>query len=324
MLNEVCIEIIRKCPNKCVYCSSCSGPDSEEIIDYEDISAIVSDALKLGAKTICISGGEPFLHPQIMEIVELINSKGLNLYIYTSGIMMDKKGNSVSLPKRTLNSITGKVNKLIFNIQASNPIVYNTVMGTTGCFSKLKKSVRNANQLDIQTEAHFVPMKLNINEINETIELCQSLNISTISFLRFVSHGRAKLNEKGLLLSNEENLVLKKNLINLQTNSKMKIRIGVPLSKEATCTKCEAGYGKISIKYDGSVYPCEIYKNDIIKAENVEPDNIHANSFYDIYLNSAYLNYFRKVSKDYYGYNHEEMCIGQDLIIKAGGSGDGE
>ena len=87
MLREVSIEILSKCPNYCVYCSSLSDEQCSEMLEYEKFVSIVNDAVSLGASIICLSGGEPFLHPQIADMVAFTSSLGLQTYIYTSGII---------------------------------------------------------------------------------------------------------------------------------------------------------------------------------------------------------------------------------------------
>lgn len=314
MLKEISIEIIRKCPNKCVHCSSNSDEYCIEILDYESFVSVVTDARNLGARVICISGGEPFLHHRIMDMIEFVNSLGVDSYVYTSGIIFDANNQRVSLDKDILCSITGKVTKLIFNIEGSNSSIYNAVMGTQGCFDKMKQSVVRANELSILTEAHFVPMKLNINEVEEVVSLCKKLNISKISFLRLVLQGRAKENKLKLELLSDELLKLQDNLEVLQSKSNIDVRIGVPLSKDLSHHKCEAANGKLNIKYDGNVYPCEVYKNSIIK--DFIPDNIHEHSLCEIYKNSKYLKFIRKLSHEYSSNEYYETCFGQYLIKK--------
>ena len=90
MLKEISIEIIRKCPNNCLHCSSFSNKNCSEIIPYELFKKVVSGAKNLGLKTVCFSGGEPFLHPDIIEMIEYVYDIGLDSYVYSSGIYMDK------------------------------------------------------------------------------------------------------------------------------------------------------------------------------------------------------------------------------------------
>jgi MoaA/NifB/PqqE/SkfB family radical SAM enzyme len=316
MLNEISIEIIRKCPNNCVHCSSLSDKDCIEIFKYEDFISIINDAGKLGAKTICLSGGEPFLHPNIIEMVNYLYNFGLNSNIYTSGIIFDGVMNYASLSKGLLNSIAGKVGKLIFNIESSIADIYNKIMGTLGCFSLMRQSVEIANNLGIVTEAHFVPMKLNIDEIESMVEFCKELGLSKISFLRLVMHGRAQINEKEIALSTEELTQVKSKLKSLQKQVDIDIRIGVPLSLNDSCHKCEAAKGKLNIKYDGYVFPCEVFKNDRFSflPNGLQPDNVYNTSLLEIYTNSSYLKYLRETSEQYVHDKYSETCIGQYMI----------
>lgn len=321
MLKEISIEIIRKCPNNCMHCSSMSNKDCSEILEYEKFVSVVDDAFKLGAKTICLSGGEPFLHPRIIDMIIYVYTLNLNCYVYTSGIIFDLGMNYISLSKDLLTPIAGKVSKLIFNIEAATSSTYDIIMGTTGCFQLMQQSVVLANSLSIVTEAHFVPMKLNIGEIEKAVVLCKELGISKISFLRLVFHGRAQVNESKLALSNEELLYLKGQLEKIHDVNDIDIRIGVPLSGESVCQKCEAANGKLNIKYDGKVFPCEVFKNErVSKCMNgMHPESIHDKSLLDIYNGSSYLNIVRELSKKFACGGHFETCVGQYLIGNEGG-----
>ena len=57
MLKEISIEIIRKCPNKCLYCSSFSNENCSEMIPLEKFMEVIDGAQELGLKTVCFSGG---------------------------------------------------------------------------------------------------------------------------------------------------------------------------------------------------------------------------------------------------------------------------
>lgn len=317
MLNEVSIEIIRKCPNNCLHCSSFSNSERKEIMPIEKFKDVVKDAALLGANTICLSGGEPFLHNDIVEIVKFIHNNNLNCYIYTSGIIFDENGYYNSIPDGLLKEISRYVTKLIFNIEAGSEKTYDRIMGTKNCYKKMQQSVMTANKYNIITEAHFVPTKLNINEIDQVIELCNNLKISKLSFLRLVVHGRAHINKKELLLSETENKSLKEKLYKIQNGfNNLSIRIGVPLSDSQSCHKCEAARGKLNIKYDGKVYPCEVFKNVDFKhsLNDLKAVSVYNDSLKNIYENSEYLNLVREVYDNFFKQNNCESCLGQYLM----------
>ena len=89
MLKEISVEILRKCPNNCLHCSSKSNINCNEQISFEKFIEVVDSAKALDVQTICFSGGEPFIHPDIVRMIDYVHSKGLQTYIYTSGIFFD-------------------------------------------------------------------------------------------------------------------------------------------------------------------------------------------------------------------------------------------
>lgn len=315
-MREISLEIIRKCPNNCLHCSSCSNERCTEILPYEIFEGVVSDAAKLGAKTICLSGGEPFLHKDIVKMVDFISSLGMECYIYTSGIFLNADGKRTALPAETLRAIKESVTKLIFNVEAATEHTYDKIMGTHGCFDIMGQSIRNTVSLGICAEAHLVPMALNIQEIPDVVALCSRMGVSKISFLRLVLHGRAAQNKEELALSKTKLKKLKERLIELQAADNINIRIGVPLSLETDCHRCEAAMGKINIRYDGQVFPCEVFKNDCMKPKmaGLLPESIYEKPLYDIYKHSAYLQYVRQLAEAFVNEKTCETCLGQYLI----------
>lgn len=62
-----------------------------EMLPYEKTADIISHAVKMGVENIAISGGEPFLHPEIKEIISIINENGLTPTIITNLTLLDEE-----------------------------------------------------------------------------------------------------------------------------------------------------------------------------------------------------------------------------------------
>ena len=259
------------------------------------------------------------MHNMIADMVLFVATLGMQTYIYTSGIVFSGDRQRASLNADVLKTISSKVTKLIFNIEAASSGTYDRIMGTIGCFEKLKQSIRDTHNCGIVAEAHFVPMKPNISEVKEVIALCRELSVSKLSFLRLVLHGRAQFNMNEIALSSEELSDFRILLNDLKELSDVDIRIGVPLSLDASCHKCEAANGKINIKYNGKVYPCEAFKNDFVKTrlQGLQPQSIYDDSLSDIYRSSQYLRLVREMSREFAHDDHCETCIGQYLISRS-------
>ena len=287
MLNDVSLEILQKCLNNCVHCSSNSCPESIEILGLDTIKEI----LDLGAKRLCLSGGEPFLHPDIKEIIEYATKKGIVLDIYSSGIV-GEFGNEKPLSKEMLCECRKKgLNRIMFNVQAADSTVYDSIMRTQGKYDLLIQSIINAKECEIETEIHFVPMKQNYEQIDSIIELAEQLGVCCVSFLRLVPHGRAKANKEKIMLSEEQLIEVQNKLYDIKSKGK-KVRIGLPLSYSDTETKCHAVQEKLYIKFDGSVFGCEAFKYIKFLGEDkkvIVPDSVLHNQIKEIYGNSLFL-----------------------------------
>lgn len=87
MLKDLCFEIIQTCPNHCQFCSSNSSKNEQTIITLEQYKKTIMHFIKQGGiEEISLSGGEPFLHPDLMEMVKLNKDNKIRTVIFTSGI----------------------------------------------------------------------------------------------------------------------------------------------------------------------------------------------------------------------------------------------
>ena len=312
MLSDISIEILQRCPNRCIYCSSHSNPQATHIIPFEIIKNIIDDAKSLGCKTVCLSGGEPFLHPQILDIISYIAKQQLICYVYTSGIYMKDEVYS-SLPNEYIEAIRGMVDKVIFNVEADSSDLYDQIMGTdVGGFDMMKKSINDCVSSGLVVETHVVPMQVNFKHLKSIFEMCYQLGVSKVSILRLVLQGRALENLSLVKLSGKDNREVTKLIKALNELYKGKVRIGLPYSDSYCRIYCKAASDKINVRYDGNVYPCEVFKDDLLNAKlGCEPDNVWKDSFYDIYKSSPYLNVVRRRIEAFKKEDGDETCYGQ-------------
>lgn len=312
MLSEISIEILQRCPNRCIYCSSHSNPQATHIIPFEIIKNVIDDAKSLGCKTVCLSGGEPFLHPHILNIISYIAKLKLTCYVYTSGIYMKDEVYS-SLPNEYIEAIRGMVDKVIFNVEADSSTLYDKIMGTdVGGFDMMKKSINDCVSSGLVVETHVVPMQVNFKHLKSIFEMCYQLGVSKVSILRLVLQGRALENLSLVKLTGEDSWEVTKLIKALKEAYKGKVRIGLPYSDSNCRIYCKAASDKINVRYDGNVYPCEVFKDDLLNAKlGCEPDNVWKDSFYNIYQNSPYLNVVRKSIEAFKKEDGDETCYGQ-------------
>ena len=313
MINDLCFEIIQKCPNNCIFCSSNSNYDRKDIVDFEIFKNTVNFFCNHGGiKEISLSGGEPLLHPQIIEIIEFCKQNNIFVTLYTSGIML----NSLDIKDMTFDNdyikkiIQDRANekfsciplkvceklkeagldKIVFDMQAAEVDEYNYLMGTKNNFINLLDSMRYASKVGLDTSIHFVPNKINVNQFEDIYEIAQLADIKEVRLLKFVPQGRGKDNKRDLQLSEEELKVFIEKCNSIKQGRTI-LKIGIPLQIENNHL-CTAGFDKLVVRYDGVLLPCPAFKD--IDATLLEKKGFKKISIYNNLDDFRFINGVRK------------------------------
>lgn len=249
-MKELTLEVTQRCMNNCIYCSSNSHSFCDKQLGIARIKSIIDEAKELEFTNINLSGGEPFLHKNIVDICNYIKSKGLYLTIYSSGVYLNKN-TKTDIPIDIINKCNPDT--IIFNMQSSNNNNYKYIINSIHSNELLFNSIKNCISLGINTEINFVPMSININDFHDIVGTCKMLGINKINVLKLVIQGRSNKN----LIPNKHDLDLL--FEEIKQIKDMDIRIGDSFTS-CDCNNCKAGIDKIVIRYDGQVLPCERFK----------------------------------------------------------------
>jgi radical SAM protein with 4Fe4S-binding SPASM domain len=78
------IEFSRACNYRCPYCYN-DEVGEQQSLDSDEIDEVVLQARDLGAQKIIILGGEPMIHPQILEKIRFIRDHDMAVEMFTNG-----------------------------------------------------------------------------------------------------------------------------------------------------------------------------------------------------------------------------------------------
>lgn len=234
------LHVTSRCNMKCNGCYSKSNVVCNKYeMKTKEIYQVVDNMVRAGFQKIVISGGEPFIREDILDIIKYIKNKECMVYAITNGTMEIQKY------KEALNYL----DDLSFSMDSYSE---ETSVLRKNSFKKIENALE---ELKYYKEKMSIIFTLH----NKNIHLYESMK--KYAYEKGVNHNfslfSAKINE-----STEEFIIPQEKLLeffykmdeedkNIDTFSEGE----VPLSCK-TC--CGAGKTRISISSEGKIYPCHM------------------------------------------------------------------
>ena len=193
------LEMTSRCNLTCVGCRHHSQWLQDGIKPKSDMSDMSLDvAEQIASKFQDLSGimlylegtGEPFIHPQVMDIIRCLKRAGFDLTIFTNGTLLDAR--------LVAEVIEARVNMVRFSVWAGDEATFerNYPGSNKKHFRRITESLEHFQRLRRQTGSvrpkvniFFVVNKLNKDEIPSVVELADRYRCDGITFGRFISFG---------------------------------------------------------------------------------------------------------------------------------------
>jgi radical SAM protein with 4Fe4S-binding SPASM domain len=151
-------------------------PAQNNLLTLTDWKRLVDEIASHDIKSVIIRGGEPFLFPGIIELMEHINSKGIFMSIDTNGTLVKQYAADIIR--------IGKIH-LTFSVDGPEEI-HDEVRGMKGCFKKIKESIECLNELEknsdnkISRSICFTISPYSIKGLGKMPDVARSLSINTL------------------------------------------------------------------------------------------------------------------------------------------------
>jgi radical SAM protein with 4Fe4S-binding SPASM domain len=292
-LKEVTLELTRKCPLRCLHCSSNGGLPYHEEIGENKISEIIADSIKLGARELFISGGEPFESENLLFACREGNKHGMLVSVFTSGNKSDAD-TIRPLSHSEINEIyMNGASKIIFSIHGADHSSHDALSGRCGSYSNLLKSIKVASISNLVIELNFVPTLLNYRSLPQVVDLANLISISKINILRFVPQGRGGKNREKLEMRVPEYCEFLQTLRQINDKNPTMLRLGSHFNGliNKSYLGCTAGIDKLAIRADGKVFPCVSMKDLFNDADGI---SLYDSNLRQIWISSTVFQVTRK------------------------------
>jgi len=250
------VEITTKCNLNCKHCSL-GGGRSGEHLPFKQIKNIIEKISALGTSRVILTGGEPLLHPHILDICRLLNRFCIHTAITTNGILLGSEEKIEALYETGVRYIQISVDGLKSE---------HDYMRGQGTFDKAKASIVALKKKGFFVNSMTVLSRRNYQSLAELINFLFSIGVDLAAFERMTPIGNAKANAD-LLLDKYELFLALRELDSLKKTNNIAINdpLAVLFSNElrAQCKSCEipfsgclSGIRNWAIDINGSLKLC--------------------------------------------------------------------
>lgn len=163
------LDLTYRCNNNCLHCwlrIPPTDPERSRELSFDELRHIIDEARALGTRQWSISGGEPMLRPDFMEIFEYITAKAFTYALNTNGTLMTPK--LARLLKR-------KGNKMV-SLYGATKKTYDQITRNSGGFEQVMQGFRYLKEAGSGFTVQLIPMKGNWHEWKDMMELAKSLS----------------------------------------------------------------------------------------------------------------------------------------------------
>ena len=195
MINYICFEVSSICNMDCKFCFA-NWRENRKQLPLEKVKSIIDKLKEYGIEAINLTGGDPLLRNDIVDICKYCKEKGIMTIISTNGIeLMNKKGvlqyiDSINLP-----------------LDSFNPDIHNEMRPC---------AVKNHHKLILELidyiNDNYPNIKIKINTMVGKLNISDIINIGNLiegkvyswKLGKFLSSGYGKGFEEMFSITNEE------------------------------------------------------------------------------------------------------------------------
>jgi len=146
-------------------CSFCDLWQDFENMPLQKTLPLLDQAVKIGTQTLVITGGEPFIYPELWTVVRAAKDRGLSVNITTNGTLIDKHWDALC---------SSGVDSLSFSIDGM-PATHDIIRGQKGAW---KRTVAGLDRVRLETEiatsVYFVVTRDNVAELPLVYDMVRS------------------------------------------------------------------------------------------------------------------------------------------------------
>lgn len=284
-IHNLRVAVTPQCNLNCPFCHAEGESNPEALMTPDQITEIVKVAVNLGIKRIKITGGEPLIRRDIVEIIRKINTLEITDCSMTT--------NGTRLAPFAKQLVDAGLTRINISLPTLNPSMYNSLVG-----GKLSNTLQGLEQA---IKSRLFPIKLNMlvlrgineTEIEEMIDFAYQKDVilqlieleplnTTDSFFKKHYLDLSKIEED-----------FKQQAVSIKVRSTMqnrrlytlpagRVEIIRPIDNSHFCNACS----RIRVTSDGKIKPCLMREDNYVDILSAIKSNETAERLKEIFLSA--------------------------------------
>ncbi|MBN1429773.1 MAG: radical SAM protein [Anaerolineae bacterium] len=172
------LELTYACNNNCSGCSNLflNNETSRSSSVWQQILTRVAPH----AQFFKLTGGEPTLHPEFMEIVRAITAMGIPFTLFTNARWHN--------PQAMIDLLTGTPQRsgLLISLHGPDAVTHEMFTNTPGSFDETCENIQRATVANLRVHTSTVLTRYNWNRVREIVTLAQMLGAKRAVFNRYL------------------------------------------------------------------------------------------------------------------------------------------
>lgn len=291
LISSLQFELSSRCNERCIHCYIPNDKKNKGFdMPTTKVKSILDEFAAMGGIHVTLSGGEAFLHKDIIEIAEYCREKDLKITILS---------NLISLKDEQIERLkTVNLSLIQVSLYSMDPEIHDFITTVKGSFEKSKAAIEKLVAADIPVQISCPVMKANRKGYDKVLEYAKSLKIKAQT--DYIMMARSDLDTENLAnrLSLEETEELLRDIIEHDVQYRESTLQQLPISDEIKFDLerfkkqpvCGVGYDNCCITANGDVYPCAGWQDYVL-------GNVYKQSLQDIWENSERVKELRKVTQ---------------------------
>jgi MoaA/NifB/PqqE/SkfB family radical SAM enzyme len=166
----VTLYLSERCNSRCITCDYWRNGIADMGLD--SVRRLLPDLARLNTQVALISGGEPLINPEWSQIAELLRSRGLKLWLLTSGLSLAKHARRA----------TALFEAITVSLDGTDRATYAAIRGLDA-FEKVCEGIRSVARTETPVSVRVTVQRANYQQLPQFVRLARELGAQQVSFL---------------------------------------------------------------------------------------------------------------------------------------------